>query len=379
MQAINLNLQTLSINLNTPYSIYFGHHLLNTSLLRDICFALNKRLVIITDNHLFSSLGIMLQRILQNQGLSAELLDFTAGEIHKTRETKQQLEDQLLQKYYGRDTCLIALGGGVVTDLVGFLGATYCRGIPVIYIPTTLLSMVDASIGGKTGVNTPHGKNLIGTFTQPHAVLIDTNMLTTLPNDEWQNGIVEIIKHALIADRDLFFYLQHNSAKLRHPDVLMQMIYRSCLIKKTIVEKDEKENDIRQLLNFGHTIGHAIETIENYRISHGKAVAIGLLVESYLSIKHGLLAENNLFIIEKLLREYDLPLQTSAFQDKKQFYKTLLHDKKTKNNMPHFVLLEEIGKSHSQKNCYSIPINPGHLNQTLDWAADIFSHIASTL
>jgi len=366
-------MQTLSVNLNTPYSIYFGHQLLNTSLLSNICFALNKRLLIITDNHLFPTLGKTLQSILQNKGLSVEQLSFPAGEIHKTRETKHKLEDELLKKNYGRDTCLIALGGGVVSDLVGFLGATYCRGIPVIYIPTTLLSMVDASIGGKTGVNTSQGKNLIGTFTQPHAVLIDTHTLTTLPDHEWRNGIVEIIKHALIADADLFFTLQKNSAKIKQPEILMDIIYTNCLIKKNIVERDEKENGIRQTLNFGHTIGHAIETIENYRIGHGEAVAIGILVESYLSIKQGLLAENNLCTIEKILREYGLPLQTSAFQNKAQFHRALLHDKKNIHNKIHFVLLEKMGKTHCYNGRYSIPIDAAHLDQALNWASDVFS------
>ncbi|MBV8802803.1 MAG: 3-dehydroquinate synthase, partial [Gammaproteobacteria bacterium] len=342
------------------------------SLLRDICFALNKRLLIITDTHLFSSLGKTLQFILQDQGLSPELLAFPAGEKYKTRETKQQLEDQLLEKNYGRDTCLIALGGGVVSDLVGFLGATYCRGIPVIYIPTTLLSMVDASIGGKTGINTLHGKNLIGTFTQPHAVLIDTNTLATLPAHEWRNGIVEIIKHALIADANLFSILQKNFTYIKQSDILLDIIYTSCLIKKNIVEQDEKELSLRKLLNFGHTIGHTIETIENYHISHGEAVAIGILVESYLSIKQGLLSENILFVIEKLLRKYGLPLKTSAFRNKDQFYKILLHDKKTINNQPHFVLLQDIGKPHCQHGHYSLPIDSAHLNQALDWATNVF-------
>ncbi|MDA9271809.1 3-dehydroquinate synthase, partial [bacterium] len=270
-------MKTTWIHASTPYPIYIGQQLLETALLADCCTQINKRLVIITDTNLVNSLGIQLQQQLQQQGLQALLLACPAGEIHKTRETKQQLEDELLARQYGRDTCLIALGGGVVTDLVGFLAATYCRGLPVIYVPTTLLAMVDASIGGKTGVNTPHGKNLIGTFTQPQAVFMDINTLNTLPENEWHNGMAEMIKHSLIADATIFKLLQQNVEKIIQRDAifLIDMIHASCLIKKNIVEQDEQEQGLRQLLNFGHTIGHAIETIEHYRLSHGEAVAIG--------------------------------------------------------------------------------------------------------
>ncbi|MFZ4077534.1 MAG: 3-dehydroquinate synthase, partial [Legionellaceae bacterium] len=160
---------------------------------------MQKRLVIITDNNLVDLYANPLQHHLQAQGLQVDVLTFPAGDLHKTRETKAYLEDQLFQKQCGRDTCLLALGGGVVTDLVGFIGATYARGIPVIYTPTSLMAMVDASIGGKTGVNTPYGKNSIGTFTQPHAIFMDINTLTTLPEHEWRSGLAEIIKHRLIA------------------------------------------------------------------------------------------------------------------------------------------------------------------------------------
>jgi 3-dehydroquinate synthase len=369
-------MKTLSIHLGTPYPIYIGHHLLDTDLLKICCIKLNKRIVMITDSQLHHWLGKDLQHRLQEQGLAVELLSFPAGEHYKTRETKQTLEDALLLKHYGRDTCLIALGGGVTTDLVGFLAATYCRGIPVIYIPTTLLAMVDASIGGKTCVNTPHGKNLIGTFTQPHAVFMDTHILNTLPKNEWHNGMAEMIKHSVIADLKLFDILQKKSDLLQnhHSDFLIDMIYASCLIKKNIVEQDEHEQGIRQILNFGHTIGHAIEIIERYHIDHGEAVAIGMLVESYLSIQCGYLQKNNLITIENILRDYGLPLQTSAFQDKKSFQKILMLDKKSVQNIPRFVLLDQIGKPHRDQGRYTMAVDPIHLNQTLDWAAGFFCH-----
>lgn len=175
-----------------------------TALFVDFCRSLKKRLVIISDDQVPTELIWNVKKLLGNAGLKVKIFYFSAGEIHKTRETKAQLENVLLDEQYGRDTCLLALGGGVTTDLVGFLASTYCRGIPVIYLPTTLLAMVDASIGGKTGVNTRHGKNLIGTFYQPRAIFMDTDVLKTLPAREWNNGTVEIIKHALIANAGLF-------------------------------------------------------------------------------------------------------------------------------------------------------------------------------
>lgn len=367
-------MKTLPIQLSKSYNIYIDYHLVENGLLFEYCRKLNKRIVIITDSHLANTHGRYVQQLFQKANLEIDLLVFPAGEVNKTRDTKQTLEDQLLQKNYGRDTCLIALGGGVVTDLAGFLGATYCRGLPVIYLPTTLLAMVDASIGGKTGVNTPYGKNLIGTFTQPHAVFIDTYFLSTLPEKEWYNGAAEMIKHAIIADAQLFEILLANANQIKHCDseFLIDMIYASCLIKKNIVEQDEQEQGLRQLLNFGHTIGHAVETIEQFDISHGEAVAIGMLVETYLSHLYGYAHENLLPQLEKILQGYGLPLKTSAFHQKQSLQKALMLDKKSIKNMPHCVLLAEIGKPYCNNNRFSMPIDSIYLCKALDWAAEFF-------
>jgi 3-dehydroquinate synthase len=367
-------MKTLPINLSTTYSIHIGHQLLETTVLKNYCEQLNNRIVIMTDENLKNTLGTKLLASLNQQGLPAELLTFPAGEQYKNRETKQVLEDTLLEKQYGRDTTLIALGGGVASDLVGFIAATYCRGIPVIFIPTTLLAMIDASIGGKNGVNTPQGKNLIGTITQPHAILIDTAMLSTLPKREWYNAMAEIIKHSLIADATLFTILQENVAKIKQCDenFLAEIIYTNCVIKKTIVEQDENEQGIRQLLNFGHTIGHAIELIEDYRISHGEAIAIGMLVECFLSIQLGYLKEDSLYDLKKLLCAYDLPLTTSAFKNPTAFKHALSLDKKSIKNTPHFVLLDSIGTPHRHQQTYAMPVTPAILDKAIDWAADNF-------
>lgn len=367
-------MKTLSIALGSTYPLYIGSNLWDSPLLGDFCSTLNKRLVIITDSHLAPLLGQDLQSRLQAQGLTVDLLDFPGGEINKTRETKQKLEDALLAKQYGRDTALIALGGGVVTDLAGFLAATYCRGLPVIYMPTTLLAMVDASIGGKTGVNTPHGKNLIGAFKQPVAVFMDTATLTTLPAREWRNGIVEIIKHSVIADADLFESLEQQVTQLQDPQspFLTDMIYASCLIKKNIVEQDEYEQTIRHVLNFGHTIGHAIETLDNYRISHGEAVAMGMLVEGYLSMCCGFLEEGPLKRLHTLLKACGLPLKTSVFQDRHALAEIMKLDKKAVKNSARFVLLDNIGQPHRHHGAYTMSVEPEHLYQALEWAQDNF-------
>ena len=334
--------------------------LLSSKLLKDYCVSLDRRLVIITDSNLEKSYGKKIKQYFAD----VELLVFPAGEQYKTRETKQHLEDQLLSKKYGRDTCIIAFGGGVVLDLVGYLAATYCRGVKVIYLPTTLLAMVDASIGGKTGVNTPFGKNLIGTITQPEAVFMDLDVLITLPEREWRNGIVEIIKHALIADASLFAHLQNTT-----PIINADLIYKNCMIKQSIVSQDEHEKGMRQLLNFGHTIGHAIEHIENYNITHGEAVAIGMLVESYLSVKAGHLSESVLESLHQLLLKFKLPLKTMAFNDREVFHASLMLDKKSIKSVPKFVLLADIGVPYCQEDIFTHTVLQEDLDEALDFIA----------
>jgi len=337
------------------YSIYIGTEILS-QVLPAYCLELTQKLVIITDTNLRDTLGIQLQQYLQTAQLQADLLCFPAGEIHKTRDTKQILEDYLLQHKYGRDTCLIALGGGVVTDIVGFLASTYCRGIPVLYVPTTLLAMVDASIGGKTGVNTIFGKNLIGSFYQPQAVFMDLS------------GMPELIKHAMLADKDLFYQLNMNAQQIWNNEFLSESIYTSCCIKQSIVERDCKEQNIRQLLNFGHTIAHAIEAIENYKIAHGAAVAIGLLVEAYLSTLLGLLDNKYVVILEKTLRSYHLPLKTHAFNDMQKFLEQMQLDKKAVHNVPRFVLLKSIGEPQIVDQTVTFPVEMHILKQALEWS-----------
>ena len=262
----------------------------------------------------------------------------------------------------------------MVTDLVGFLAATYCRGVPVIYLPTTLLAMVDASMGGKTGVNTPLGKNLIGTYTQPLAVCMDLSTLQTLPDCEWRNGIAEMIKHALIADAKLYQKMQASQSlsALKNRTDLVELIETNCFIKKTIVEQDEFEQHMRQLLNFGHTIGHAIETIEKYQIGHGEAVAIGMLVECHLAMQMGFISQSFIDQLHMVLQRYELPLKTHAFQNTEVFMQNLCLDKKSLLSIPQFVLLTDAGQPYVKEGCYTHPVKEEHLKQSIDWARKQF-------
>ncbi len=335
-----------------------GKNILSTAL-ADHCKQFPRRWVMISDAHVAPLWGETLKDYLH-----IDLITFPAGEIHKTRETKQQLEDALFEKHYGRDTGLIALGGGVVTDIVGFLASTYCRGVPVIYAPTTFLAMVDASIGGKTGVDTPFGKNLIGSFYQPQAVFMDIATLDTLPEREWREGLVETLKHGLIMDAPLIqkLHLPHSEQRL------LNIVHQSVSIKQNIVNQDTHDHGIRQWLNFGHTIGHAIETLENFRISHGEAVAIGLIVEAYISALSGFLDFSVVNDIEHILRTYQLPLKTMAFQQINAINNIMGLDKKSLKNIPHFVLLEGVGKVRSFNNQFTFPVEPQILDQALNWA-----------
>jgi 3-dehydroquinate synthase len=312
--------------------------LANPQKLTELLSALGSRIAVIVSEELRPLYGESVP--------GAHIFTFPGGESSKTRETKERLEDQMFAKGLGRDTCLVAIGGGVTTDLAGYIASTYCRGIPLVMIPTSLLAMVDASIGGKTGVNTPFGKNLIGSFYQPKKILIDTAVLKTLPLRELRNGIVEMIKHGVIADRNYFEFLASYKDDLFSltPDILLKAIQRSCEIKKEIVNEDVKENGKRRFLNFGHTIAHALESLSDYTLPHGEAVAIGMVVESEIAVKLGHLSKKSAETIEHLLMAYGLPLHLPFSLSEEALLKAMVLDKKSVAGKPRFILLEEIGK-----------------------------------
>jgi 3-dehydroquinate synthase len=302
---------------------------------------------IVTDTGVAPLYGNRLQELLIQFGLTSYLFAFPDGEASKTRHTKECLEDQLLDKKMGRDTCIIALGGGVVTDLAGYLASTYCRGVSLVMIPTTLLGMVDASIGGKNGVNTPHGKNLIGSTYQPKKVWIDPSFLKTLPKEHIKNGVVEMIKHGLIADSLYFELLEKGVADIEvlNNDFLEKVIFDSCSIKSGIVARDPFEKGERHLLNFGHTIGHALEKLSFYALSHGEAVAIGMMVEGYIAVDRGDLKPEVLERIFKVLKSYQLPMKLPRLFTPEEMLQAMIYDKKSMKGLPRFVILKDIGQS----------------------------------
>lgn len=272
---------------------------------------------------------------------------FPAGESSKNIDTVQMLYESLINNGFDRHDLLVAFGGGVVGDLTGFTAATYLRGIDFIQIPTSLLAQVDSSIGGKTGVDFKQYKNMVGAFYQPKLVYMNLSVLQTLSQRQFLSGIAEILKHGLIKDRSYFDWMTQNMDSIYQldPAALEEMIYRSCNIKREVVENDPTEKGERALLNFGHTIGHAVEKLSDFSMYHGECVAIGCIAASYLSCKMGLISEEDFALIRKAFSDFNLPISVKG-QDANEILKTTKSDKKMKAGRINFILLHEIGKAY---------------------------------
>jgi 3-dehydroquinate synthase len=280
-------------------------------------------------------------RGLRDGGLSAELAVVPAGEGAKTRETWGELLDALLALGLGRDAALVAVGGGVVGDLAGFAAATFLRGVPVVQVPTSLLAMVDASVGGKTGIDAPAGKNLVGAFHQPRLVLADPTTLTTLPARELRSGLAEVVKHGAIADAAYLDDVAGQGDALLHceRDVLARVVARSVEIKASFVAADPFEQGARAALNAGHTVGHAIEALSGYGLTHGEAVAIGLVVESGAGERAGVTAPGTAARLEAALARLGLPTRVPAGMDAPAILAAARSDKKTRAARLRYALL----------------------------------------
>ena len=291
---------------------------------------------------------------------------FDIREQTKTRETWAAISDALLERHCGRDTTLVALGGGVVGDVVGFVAATYMRGIPFVQVPTTLLAMVDASVGGKTGVDTAHGKNLIGAFHQPAAVVIDPSVLDTLPVAQYRAGFAEIIKHGVIADAEYVSSLSDflETSPRAKPGDLAPIIERSVLIKASVVTEDEREAGWRKVLNFGHTIAHAMEAATGYRVLHGEAVAIGMVTEARIAERIGVAEPGTAREIARVCAAAGLPTTHSGV-DVDAVIRFTHADKKARSGRVEYALPKRIGQMAGADHGWAIPVEDDVVREAL--------------
>lgn len=316
---------------------------------------------IITDDRVACLYGETVRNALEACGRRACLFSFPRGEQHKTRATKELLEDKLCAEGFDRGTCIVGLGGGVVSDLAGFVAATYMRGIPLYLVPTTLLGMVDASIGGKNGVNLPSGKNAIGSIYLPESTWIDPSCLKSLPPMEFQQGVVETIKHGLISNPTLFEQVEGGFPM----HLLDTIIHQSCKVKVDLVNLGIADSGRRHLLNFGHTFGHALETLSDYTIVHGQAVALGIVAEAFISRQLRLLSMQSFDRIKRSLTPYFPSSIPRCSVDR--WYLSLSRDKKSSRGIPHVVLLKEIGVPLFSKGLWVHPIKTCLIHQTIEW------------
>ncbi len=308
--------------------------------------SIGNRYCIITDSTVASLYGGTVQQSLARSGLKSEILVFPAGEASKNLATFTTICRKMAELRFDRRDAIIALGGGVAGDLAGFAAASYMRGIPFVQVPTTLLAQVDSSVGGKTGVDIPEGKNLVGAFYQPRAVFIDPGVLSTLDSEEFLGGMAEVIKYGMIRDADFFLYLQDNREKVLQlqPAALMDILFTCCKIKADIVALDEREAGLRRILNYGHTIGHAVEAASNFTLIHGKAVAMGMVAAGRIAVNKNMLAPEVLDTLIWLLQAYDLPVEIPQELSKDQLKEYILADKKVVSGKVPYILPEKIGE-----------------------------------
>ena len=340
-------MQTLKVELaNRSYPIHIGRNLISDASL--VLPHLKRKHVAIVTNTTVAPLYLNeLSEALQSADVKVIPIILPDGEAYKNTETLNKIYDVLLQNRCERNTTLVALGGGVIGDLTGYAAATYLRGVPFIQIPTTLLSQVDSSVGGKTGINHPLGKNMLGAFYQPQLVIADIDTLQTLPSREFSAGMAEVIKYGLIRDADFFDWLEANIKSLMKLDeqVLSYAIYRSCQNKAEVVARDEHEQGERALLNLGHTFGHAIENAMGYGVwLHGEAVAAGTMMAADLSQRAGWLTATEITRIQNIFKAANLPIEAPKLGVEK--YLDLMGlDKKVENGKIRLILQQAIGKS----------------------------------
>ncbi len=342
---------------------------------RSIKDTLSFKVVLLLEKELEHSWGHSIQKLLEQEGIQVLPFSLPGGESCKSRKAKELIEDFLLTHQIGKDSCLVCLGGGALLDLGGFVASTYARGLPLAFIPTTLLSMVDASVGGKTAINAHQIKNCIGTFYPARHILLTPQLLSTLPDNALEDAFPEICKYGLIQEPLLFSLLKQNEPLWRAKDIsfIQTLILHSLHVKKKVTEKDFQEKGLRRILNFGHTIAHAIEGFfaSSQIYSHGEAVAIGLCIESHLSYQLGYLSSENLNDILNLLQQYNWPKIKTSFSFENLFPFFSL-DKKSNHSKARFVLLSHIGSCvpFEEEYCYSPSLT--QIKKSIHWFCSTF-------
>lgn len=359
MSTFNVELKKV---VDDSYDIEIGYNLQN-QFIEDIKNGLVgniNKFAVVTDTIVKDLYAEDIYNRLLDAGYKAELIVFQEGEKSKTRETKEFVEDTMLEKGFRRDCCIIAVGGGVVTDLAGFVAGTFGRGVPFINYATTLLAAADASVGGKTAVDTPLATNLIGLFNQPKKVYLDIATWKTLPARQVSSGMAETIKHACLASEEFFEYLEENMDKILEidEDCCTHIADENCKTKYQVVMKDERESGLREILNLGHTVGRAVETVSDYKLLHGEAVSVGMVAEVKLAKKLGYMTEEQVERVVSLLAKAKLPTEIPDYIDRDVLVKKLYTDKKVKNGQLRFVVQDGIGAIvEYEDGVFAIPIS----------------------
>ncbi len=353
----------LKREVNDSYDIQIGENLFPEVAEYLKQTQLGSRHAIVTDSNVRLFHAGDLETALKQQGLETEVFSFEAGESNKTEDNCTKIIIEMLDRGYGRDSVVLALGGGVVGDMAGYIAGKFNRGIPFVQIPTTFLAHADSSVGGKTGVDIVIGtgdnrrvlKNAVGLFNQPKRVYIDVATLKTLPNSEYRNGLAETIKHAVIRETDFFDGLDEDMDFLiqRDPKVYLETARMNCQIKAEVVQIDPNEKGLRRILNYGHTVGHAIESLSDFRLSHGECVSIGMMVAGRISRDLGYFPDRHLERQERLLRKAGLPVIIPINISNEDILALTLKDKKAKGGKARYCLPMEIGKMHSFDGAYA--------------------------